>query len=100
MYGLTPAVLADLAQRWRLREVCVFGSVARGEEGPGSDIDLLVEFEDEADWSLLDVARLQGEIEDLTSRPVDLVERAALVNPYRRRSVTRDARLLYGPRRR
>lgn len=75
----------------------MFGSVARGEAGPGSDLDLLIEFDEDAGWSLLDVARLQGEVEDLTGRRVDLVERRALVNPYRRRSVLRDARPLYGP---
>ena len=97
MDGLPPHVLADLARRWRLRSVSVFGSTARGEDGPGSDLDLLIEFDDDAGWSLLDVARLQGEVEDLAGRRVDLVERRALVNPYRRRSILRDARLLHGP---
>ena len=98
MRGLTSDVLSDLAQRWRLRQVSVFGSVARGEDGPDSDIDLLVEFDDDAEWSLLDLAQLQGEIEDLTQRRVDLVERQALVNPYRRRAILRDARVLYATR--
>ena len=97
MDGLPPHILADLARRWRLRSVAVFGSTARGEDGPESDLDLLIEFEDDVGWSLLDVARLQGEVEDITRRRVDLVERRALVNPYRRRSILRDAQPLYGP---
>lgn len=88
-------VLADLARRWRLSEVAVFGSTARGEDGPDSDLDLLITFEDDAPWSLLDLATLKLELEEVSGRRVDLVERAALVNPYRRRSILRDARTLY-----
>lgn len=95
MDALDALDLPDLAQRWKLREIAVFGSVARGEAGPGSDLDLLIEFDPGADWSLLDVARLKTEIEARTRCSVDLVERAALVNPYRRRSILRDARTLY-----
>lgn len=87
--------LPDLARRWKLREVAVFGSIARGDDTPESDLDLLVTFEDGALWSLLDLATLKVELEDLTGRRVDLVERAALANPYRRRAILRDARTLY-----
>lgn len=49
----------------------IFGSVARGDEGPDSDIDLLVEFSDDAD--LFDVEALQRALEDLLGREVDVV---------------------------
>lgn len=87
--------LPDLARRWKLRSVAVFGSVARGDDGPDSDLDLLIEFHSDATWSLHDVARLKADLEDRACRSVDLVERDALVNPYRRRSILRDARTLY-----
>jgi uncharacterized protein len=50
----------------------VFGSVARGEAGPDSDIDFLVEMEDGR--SLLDLGRLLVELQDLLGRRVDIVE--------------------------
>ena len=88
--------LADTARRWGLQRVAVFGSVARGEDGPHSDIDLLIDLnESEGAWSLLDLARLKVELEDATQRRVDLVQRDALVNPYRRRAILRDARTVY-----
>ena len=37
---------ADLALRFGVRSLCLFGSVARNEAGPMSDVDLLVEFDD------------------------------------------------------
>lgn len=55
--------------------VHVFGSVARGDDGPDSDIDLLVEFTDEAD--LFDVVRLETTLGDLLGRPVDVVSSRA-----------------------
>ena len=53
------------------RNVRVFGSVARGEAGEGSDLDLLVEFE--LGQSLLDHAALILDLEDLLGRKVDIV---------------------------
>ena len=54
------------------RNVRVFGSVARGDAGPRSDIDFLVEME--SGRSLLDLSRLLLDLEDLLGRKVDIVE--------------------------
>ena len=65
-----------LAHRHRAVEVRVFGSVARGEDRPGSDVDLLVRFAPEA--SLLDQAALAQDVEDLLGLHVDVVSEAGL----------------------
>lgn len=52
----------------------VFGSVARGEAGPDSDVDFLIELDPGRRISLLAVAHIKGELEDLLGRTVDLVE--------------------------
>jgi predicted nucleotidyltransferase len=87
--------LDALCRKWRVRELALFGSVARGEATPDSDVDVLVTFEAEADWSLLDLIRLQDELASLFGREVDLVEEAALRNPFRRRAILRDKRVLH-----
>ena len=58
-------------QAHRGRSVAVFGSVARGEAGPDSDVDFLVEFE--AGSSLFDLLHLSDALEELLGRPVDVV---------------------------
>ena len=63
--------------------VRVFGSVARGEAGPDSDVDLLVKME--ADRSLLDHVALWQELEALLGRKVDLVSEKALHRRLRER---------------
>jgi predicted nucleotidyltransferase len=87
--------LAILCRRWKIRELSLFGSLARGDGGPESDVDLLVEYEPEADWSLLDTAQLRAELSELFGRPVDLVRERNITNPYRLASIRRDRRLLY-----
>ena len=60
-----------LATSHGARNVRVFGSVVRGEAGPSSDIDLLVDLE--PGRSLLDLSGLQNELEELLERRVDVV---------------------------
>ncbi len=54
------------------REVYVFGSIARGESRPDSDIDLLVEMD--LGRSVLDLSELILDLQDALGRPVDIVE--------------------------
>ena len=54
----------------------VFGSVARGDDGPGSDIDFLVEFEQGA--TLLDLMAIQDELGELLGCDVDVVSAGGL----------------------
>jgi uncharacterized protein len=62
--------------RHRGRSVAVFGSVARGDESPTSDIDFLVEFEPGS--SLFDLLHLAEELESLLGVPVDVVSAGGL----------------------
>jgi predicted nucleotidyltransferase len=64
------------ADRHGAGNVRVFGSVARGEDGPGSDVDLLVDPGDQ--MSLVDLGRLEEELTDLLGRPVDVVPARSL----------------------
>ncbi|NHT16572.1 nucleotidyltransferase family protein [Cellulomonas sp. IC4_254] len=59
------------AERHGMSNVRVFGSVARGEDGPESDVDLLVDLAPKV--SLFDLGRAQAALERILERPVDLV---------------------------
>lgn len=87
--------LEAICRRWKIRELSVFGSFARGNAQAESDVDLLVEYEPDADWSLIDIARLRRELSGLFGRPVDLVRERNITNPYRLTSIRRDRRTLY-----
>lgn len=68
--------LPDLARRYGVRRVRLFGSYVRGEARPDSDLDVLVEFHEPPD--LLAFVRLEQELEALLGLRVDLVMREGL----------------------
>ena len=65
----------ELERRFGVRRIGVFGSVARGEEDAGSDVDILVELAEPIGWELLD---LRERLEEVLGRHVDLVTAGAL----------------------
>ncbi len=68
--------LPDLAEQFHVRSLGIFGSVARGEDRPESDLDLLVSFDSTP--SLLSFLALERALSDRLGRKVDLVMRDAL----------------------
>ena len=74
--------LRPLESRLRARGIAalyVFGSVARGDARPDSDVDLAIDVRPRAELSLLDLAHLAAELEEALGRRVDLGERATLL---------------------
>lgn len=80
---------SDLRARG-VRRVALFGSVARGDNRPESDIDIMIEIEPEARITVFDVAGLKEFIAGLFDGPVDVVTRDSL-KPYVRPAATADA---------
>lgn len=72
-----------LAGQWGARDVRVFGSVARGDASPSSDVDFLVEFE--PGRSLLDHGGLVMDLQDLLGCEVDLVSEGGMRPRFRDR---------------
>jgi predicted nucleotidyltransferase len=72
-----------LARQWGAHDVRVFGSVARGDAGPQSDVDFLVRFEDGR--SLLDHGGLLMDLRDLLGCEVDVVDDDAMRPRFRDR---------------
>lgn len=70
------AAIYDAARRHRAVAVSVFGSTARGDDTPSSDVDFLVEFE--PGGSLLDLVALQQELADVVGCPVDVFSAGGL----------------------
>ena len=87
---LRPEIM-KLARKYRARKVSVFGSLVRGEMHEDSDIDFLVDFEEE--YTLLDHAGLLVGLEDLLGCKVDVVPRRAL-KPFLRDTVISEAQEL------
>lgn len=93
--GFSREELLQLVKRYHIRHLSLFGSAARGELGPDSDIDLLVEFEKGKEPSLGGMVEIQDAFETLFGRRVDLATPTILNNPYRRRAIEKDMKELY-----
>ena len=85
--------IADYFKTQPVVRVWLFGSFARGEETPLSDVDLLVQY-DEDGISLLKHAAMICELEKILDRPVDIVPEKML-RPRVRESVNQDRKLIY-----
>ena len=92
---IEPKPIADFCQRWKITEFALFGSILRADFRPDSDVDVLVTFESGAPWTLWDLSRMRAELQALFGREVDLVEKQALRNPFRRRAILSEHRVIY-----
>lgn len=85
-------LIVEICRHSGVAMVGLFGSFARGEQRPDSDIDLLVRFAQPV--GLLTMISLEQELADALGRPVDLVTEASL-KPQLRPSIMQDLRVLY-----
>jgi predicted nucleotidyltransferase len=92
MVDFDRSALARLCEEHEVLRLRIFGSVARGEERPDSDLDLIVDFENPK--GLLALIRLERSLTELFGRPVDLVTEPGL-SPYIRDAVLDSASVLF-----
>ena len=85
----------DFCRRWQITQLGLFGSFLRNDFSRESDIDILVSFTPDSSWSLFDLVDMQDELAEIFGRKVDLVEREALRNPFRRREILKNLELIY-----
>jgi hypothetical protein len=86
-------------EKYHIRRLDVFGSVAREQAVLGSDVDLLVTFDEATPVSTADLLEMAGEAEELAGAPVDFVLRSSLEkspNTYARENILRSAVNVYG----
>lgn len=75
------------------KKIAIFGSYARGEAKPSSDIDILVEFKDQK--SLFELVRIERELSERINIKADILTKSA-ISPYLIDSITKDANVVYG----
>jgi uncharacterized protein len=86
--------LADLCRHYGVRELSLFGSAARAEMRPDSDIDVMVEFDSAVRIGLIQFESFSADLEALIGRKVDLVTKGGL-KPWIRPYVLKEARVIY-----
>lgn len=82
--------LKEFCKKWKICEFSLFGSVLRDDFSPDSDVDVLVGFAPDADWSLFDHVRMEEELGTIIGRKAHIVTRRAMErseNWIRRRTI-------------
>jgi predicted nucleotidyltransferase len=90
--------ITDFCHRWKISELALFGSALRDDFRPNSDLDILVSFAPDTDWSLLDHIQMQLELQRVFHREVDLISKRALersTNWVRRNEIMNSAQVLF-----
>ena len=87
--------IAAFCRKWKVKELSVFGSALRDDFGPGSDVDVLVVYEHDAEWDAWDHLHAEEELKEMLGRDVDLVEARALRNPFRRHDILTHREVVY-----
>ena len=90
--------LAAFCRQWKITELALFGSVLRDDFRPDSDVDVMVSFSHDAQWSLLDLADMQEQLENIIERKVDLLTRRGVEqarNPLRTKAILSSAETIY-----
>ncbi|MBI4619778.1 MAG: nucleotidyltransferase family protein [Desulfobacterales bacterium] len=85
--------IARLLKNQGARKIAVFGSYVRGEEKPGSDIDIIVEFSERK--SLLELVRIERELSEFLGIKVDLLTEKS-ISPYLIDTIRKEMEVIYG----
>ncbi len=84
--------IISLIKKHGAKKIAVFGSYARGEEKPKSDIDILVEFSERK--SLLDIVGIEQELSDALGMKVDLLTEKS-ISPYLIGRIKKEMKVIY-----
>jgi predicted nucleotidyltransferase len=82
-------------RRWKIKEFALFGSVLREDFRPDSDIDVLVSFEPGGGITFENRVDMLDELAEIFGRPVDLVEKETIRNPFRRHDILTTREIVY-----
>ena len=90
--------IAAFCKRWKVVELSLFGSAVRSDFSPDSDIDTLISFSSQSEWSLFDHIQMKQELKELFGRDVDLITQRALEqshNELLRAEILESAQVVY-----
>ena len=97
-FDLPMGEIKAICDRWQIIEFSLFGSILRDDFQPTSDIDVLISFAPDARKSLLVLARIKYELEDLLGRNVDILTKKSIEqshNKTRSHNILESAQVLY-----
>ena len=93
--NINEADLYEILKGYAVEELYLFGSILREDFTNESDVDILISFKKNSNYSLFDLMDLQEKFEQYFNKKVDLIEKDGIKNPYRRNEILSTARRIY-----
>lgn len=85
--------IINYLKRFNPRRIGIFGSYARNEDTPQSDIDILVDFSEQV--TLFDLGGMKVELSEMLNRPIDIVTERGINNRIKEH-IYRDLKIIFG----
>ena len=83
-------------RKWKIKELSLFGSVLRDDFRPDSDIDVLISFAPGGEMTFENFLEMRDELSAIFGgRPIDLVEKRLVKNPFRRHEILTTREVVY-----
>ncbi len=92
---ISQSTISRFCREHKILEFAVFGSILTEDFRPESDVDVLVTFAPDCRYTLFDLAKIQEQLRVIFNRDVDLVEKAGLKNPFRRKEILDHMEVIY-----
>jgi predicted nucleotidyltransferase len=89
------AQIAAFCDKYGVAEFSLFGSVLRNDFGPASDVDVMLEFKPGHGFTFENTPDIEEELEAIFGRPVDVIEKGRIRNPFRRQAIMNSYRVVY-----
>jgi predicted nucleotidyltransferase len=99
--ALPAEAIAKFCDRWQVTELALFGSVLRDDFGPGSDVDVMVQFHPEAHPTFRTLDQMEAELKQIFGRDIDSITRRGIEtsrNYLRRHEIISSAQIIYATR--
>ena len=84
-----------LCEKYGIEELSLFGSVLREDFGPQSDVDVMLKFRPGHGFTFENTPDIQDDLAAIFGRPVDVIEKGRVRNPFRKHSIMNSYRVLY-----
>jgi len=92
---LPTARIEAFCRKYGVGELSLFGSCIRDDFGPHSDVDVMLLFQPGHGFTFENTPDIQEELEAIFGRPVDVIEKGKIRNPFRKRAIMNSYRVIY-----
>ncbi|HZK80682.1 MAG TPA: nucleotidyltransferase domain-containing protein [Humisphaera sp.] len=82
-------------RKYGVEEFSLFGSVLREDFGPESDIDVMLKFKPGYGFTFENTPEIQDDLGSIFGRPIDVIEKGRIRNPFRRHAIMNSYRVVY-----